>query len=155
MRLKDIGDAKLDVEDNDTVFRINGQAGVALGIVPQSTANPLEVEKQTQKTFNEIKNFLPQGMKANIIFNQADYIRASIHSVYESFFEAVLFVWLVILLFLCNFRATIIPIITIPVCLISTFALLYYLQFSINTITLMAFVLAIGLVVDDAIVMSV
>ena len=92
-------------------------------------------------------------MQTNIIFNQADYIRASIHSVYESFFEAVIFVWLVILAFLCSFRATIIPIITIPVCLITTFSLLYFLQFSINTITLMAFVLAIGLVVDDAIVM--
>jgi len=153
VRLKDIGNAKLDVEENDAVFRVNGQSGIALGIVPQSTANPLDVERQVKKTFNDLKTYLPEGMKAHIIFNQADFIRASIKSVYESFFEAVLFVWIVILLFLCNFRATLIPIITIPVCLISTFALLYFLQFSINTITLMAFVLAIGLVVDDAIVM--
>lgn len=153
VRLKDIGDAKVDVEDADSSFRINGKPGIALGIIPQSTANPLDVERQTQKVFSEIKRTLPAGMQAKIIFNQGDYIRASIHSVYESFIEAVIFVWLVILIFLCSFRATLIPIVTIPVCLISTFALLYFLGFSINTITLMAFVLAIGLVVDDAIVM--
>ncbi|MCW5582986.1 MAG: efflux RND transporter permease subunit, partial [Gammaproteobacteria bacterium] len=153
VRIKDIGEAKLDVEDTDSAFRINGKPGIALGIVPQSTANPLDVEQQVKKVFADIKHSLPVGMEANIIYNQADYIRASIHSVYESFIEAVIFVWLVILVFLCSFRATLIPIITIPVCLISTFALLYFLGFSINTITLMAFVLAIGLVVDDAIVM--
>jgi len=153
VRLKDVGEAKLDVENPDSAFRINGKPGIALGIVPQSTANPLDVERQVQKVFAELSHGLPAGMKASIIYNQADYIRASIHSVYESFIEAVLFVWLVILAFLCSFRATIIPIITIPVCLVSTFALLSILGFSINTITLMAFVLAIGLVVDDAIVM--
>ncbi len=153
IRLKDIGEARLDAEDSDSSFRISGKPGIALGIVPQSTANPLDVESQIQKLFVELKRNLPAGMEARIIYNQADYIRASIHSVYESFIEAVIFVWLVILAFLCSFRATLIPIITIPVCLISTFALLYFLGFSINTITLMAFVLAIGLVVDDAIVM--
>jgi len=153
LRLKDIGEAQLGTEDNDSVFRINGKPGIALGIIPQSTANPLNIEEQVQKTFSALKKVLPAGMQANIVFNQADYIRASIHSVYESFIEAVLFVWIVILLFLCSFRATLIPIITIPVCLVSTFAILYFMHFSINTITLMAFVLAIGLVVDDAIVM--
>lgn len=153
IRLKDIGEARLDAEDSDTSFRINGKSAIALGIVPQSTANPLEVERQVQKVFAGLKRTLPNGMKSSIVFNQADYIRSSISSVYESFFEAVVFVWLVILAFLCSFRATLIPVITIPVCLISTFAILYFLGFSINTITLMAFVLAIGLVVDDAIVM--
>lgn len=153
VRVKDVGEAKLDVEDADSAFRVNGKPGIALGIVPQSTANPLDVETAVQKVFSEMKRTLPAGMQASIIYNQADYIRASIKSVYESFLEAILFVWLVILAFLCRFRATIIPIVTIPVCLISTFALLYFLGFSINTITLMAFVLAIGLVVDDAIVM--
>jgi multidrug efflux pump len=153
VRLKDIGEAKLGVEDADSIFRISGKPGIALGVIPQSTANPLEVAQQVQKVLTEIKRTLPTGMQANIIYNQADYIRASIHSVYESFLEAVIFVWLVILIFLGRFRATLIPIITIPVCVISTFAILYFLGFSINTITLMAFVLAIGLVVDDAIVM--
>ena len=153
IRLKDIGEAKLEAEDNDTSFRVNGKSGIALGIIPQSTANPLDVERKVQKVFAELKSTLPSSMKSDILFNQADYIRASIHSVYESLIEAVIFVWIVILVFLCSFRATLIPIITIPVCLISTFAVLYFLGFSINTITLMAFVLAIGLVVDDAIVM--
>lgn len=153
VRLKDIGEARLDPEDTDSTFRINGKPGIALGIVPQSTANPLDVERQIQKVFADLKRTLPAGMEAKIIYNQADYIRASIHSVYESFLEAVFFVWLVIFAFLCNFRATLVPAITIPVCLVSTFALLYFFGFSINTITLMAFVLAIGLVVDDAIVM--
>jgi multidrug efflux pump len=153
VRLKDIGEAKVDVEDEDSSFRINGKPGIALGIVPQSTANPLEVEERVQKVFADLKRTLPAGMDAKIIFNQADFIRDSIHSVYESFIEAILFVWIVIFAFLCSFRATLIPIITIPVCLITTFAMLHFLGFSVNTLTLMALVLAIGLVVDDAIIM--
>lgn len=153
VRLKDVGKIELGAEDTDSAFRFNGQPSIALGIIPQSIANPLDVEREVQKAFAELKKTLPAGIQAQIVYNQADYIRASIRSVYESFIEAVLFVWIIILIFLCNFRATFIPIVTIPVCLLSTFALLYFLGFSINTITLMALVLAIGLVVDDAIVM--
>jgi multidrug efflux pump len=153
VRLKDVGEAKLDPESEDDSFRVNGHNALAIGIIPQTTANPLDVEKQVQKAFKNIVKSLPSGMQAEVAYNQADYIRASIKSVYESFIEAVLFVWLVILVFLCSFRATLVPIITIPVCLISSFAILAFFGFSINTITLMAFVLAIGLVVDDAIVM--
>lgn len=152
-RLKDIGEARLDPESIDDAFRVQGHTAIAIGIVPQSTANPLDIDNKVLAAFKNISKSLPAGMKAGIIYNQADYIRASIKSVYESFFEAVLFVWLVILVFLCSFRATLIPVITIPVCLISTFAILSFFGFTINTITLMAFVLAIGLVVDDAIVM--
>lgn len=153
IRVKDIGNATWDAEDKDFVFRINGHPGIAIGINPQSNANPLDVEREIQRAFASIKRTLPPGMHASIDYNQADYIRASIHSVYESLLEAVLFVWLVILAFLFNFRATLIPLITIPVCLISAFAIIYFMGFSINIITLMALVLAIGLVVDDAIVM--
>lgn len=153
VHLRDIGEATIDAEDADTSFRVNGKPGVALGFIPQSNANPLDVEARIKKTFEVMKKTLPASIQTSILYNQADYIRASIHSVYEALFEAIIFVWLVILIFLGNFRATLIPIVTIPVCLITTFALLYYLGFSINTITLMAFVLAIGLVVDDAIVM--
>lgn len=153
VRIRDIGFANIEPENSDSAFRANGKPAIALGIVPQSNMNPLDVEKKVKSAFSELEHSLPPGMEAKIIYNQADYIRASINSVYESFGEAILFVWLVIFLFLCSFRATLIPLITIPVCLISTFALLYFMNFSINTITLMAFVLAIGLVVDDAIVM--
>ena len=126
VRLKDIGEAKIDVESPDEMFRINGKPGVALGIVPQSNANPLDVEVKVRKVLAELKQSLPAGMEAQVVYSQADYIRASIHSVYESLIEAVLFVWIVILAFLCSFRATWIPVITIPVCLISSFAILYF-----------------------------
>lgn len=153
VRLQDVGKARLDAENSDVAFRINGKPAIAIGVIPQSNSNPLDVETNIKNRFAELKKTLPPGLNADIGFNQADFIRASIKSVYESFFEAVMFVGLVILAFLCSFRATAIPIITIPVCMISTFAILYFFHFSINTITLMAFVLAIGLVVDDAIVM--
>lgn len=153
VRLRDIGEAKIDAENTDSAFRINGKPAIALGIIPQSTANPLDVEQNVKKVLKELQSTLPKGMETSIEYNQADYIRASMKSVYESFLEAVFFVWIVILAFLCSFRATLVPIITIPVCLISSFAILYFFDFSINTITLMALVLAIGLVVDDAIVM--
>ena len=153
IRLKDVGEARLDPESTDDAFRVKGHTAIAIGIIPQSTANPLDIESNVQKTFKNLIKSLPAGMNADIAYNQSDYIRASIQSVYESFIEAILFVWLVILIFLCSFRATLIPIITIPVCLVTSFAILAFFGFSINTITLMAFVLAIGLVVDDAIVM--
>ena len=153
VRIKDVGEAKFDAEDADFVFRINGRPGLAIGISAQSNANPLDVERTLQKVFGDIQRTLPAGMKASIAYNQANYIRASIHSVYEALIEAVIFVWLVILVFLCNFRATLVPVVTIPVCLISAFGIIAFMGFSINIITLMALVLAIGLVVDDAIVM--
>lgn len=153
VRIRDVGHAQIEAEDEDNSFRIDSKSAVALGIIPQSNANPLEVEQAVQRAFSTMKETLPAGMNAIVAYNQADFIRASIHSVYESFIEAVIFVWFVILLFLCSFRATLIPVITIPVCLISSFSILYFFGFSVNTITLMACVLAIGLVVDDAIVM--
>ncbi|MEO8400802.1 MAG: efflux RND transporter permease subunit [Gammaproteobacteria bacterium] len=153
VRLKDIGQAIVDAANTDTTFRMNGQPAVALAIIPQSTANPLDVANSVDKQFKQIAKTLPQGMQANVAFDQATFIKASISHVYESLFEAIVLVLIVIFLFLASWRAAIIPIITIPVCLIGTFAVMYALNISINTITLMAFVLAIGLVVDDAIVM--
>lgn len=153
IRLKDIGHAAVDAENSDSVFRVRGQPAVALGIVPQATANPLQVSSGILKEFNQIKNLLPPGMQGSVVFNQATFIHESIANVYESLIEAIILVLIVIFLFLASWRAAFIPIITIPVCLISVFTVLFILKFSINTITLMALVLAIGLVVDDAIVM--
>ena len=136
----------------DSAFRVRGTPALALGIVPQSSANPLTIEKNVKNALAEIRRTLPAGMKADILYNQVDYIHASINSVYESLFEALFFVWVIIYLFLSRFKTTLIPMVTIPICVISTFAILQLFGFSINTITLMAFVLAIGLVVDDAIV---
>jgi multidrug efflux pump len=153
VRLKNVGKAVIAPVDEHSAFRVNGQSAMALGIIPQSTANPLDVSKRVLHVFEQTKKVLPKTMQATVVYNQATFIQASVSSVYDALLEAVLFVLLVILAFLASWRATLIPLITIPVCLISTFTLLHYFNFSINTITLMAFVLAIGLVVDDAIVM--
>lgn len=153
VRLKDVGEAVVDADNFDSSFRVRGQAAVALGIFPQSTANPLQVAKNILAELPALQKNLPAGMHAEIAYNQADFISASIHQVYRSLIEAILLVLFVIFIFLASWRAACIPIVTIPICLISTFTLLYWFGFSINTITLMAFVLAIGLVVDDAIVM--
>lgn len=153
IRLKDVGSAVVDAANLDSVFRVNGQQAIAVVVFPQVTANPLAVAKDVLKEFHVIEKHLPKGMGAQVVFNQATYIESSVDHVYHSLFEAIALVLIVILLFLASFRAALIPIVTIPVCLIGTFALMYWFGFSINTITLMAFVLAIGLVVDDAIVM--
>ncbi|MDR3492314.1 MAG: efflux RND transporter permease subunit [Gammaproteobacteria bacterium] len=153
VRLKNVADIKIAPMDIDSSFRVQGQTAMALGIIPQSTANPLDVSADVLKTFDEIKKSLPAGMHASVVYNQSNFIRSSVHSVYEALFESIICVLAVIYLFLASWRATLIPVITIPVCIVSTFALLHLFHFSINTITLMAFVLAIGLVVDDAIVM--
>jgi multidrug efflux pump len=152
IRLKNIGLAEIAPVNIDTAFRVQGQPAVAVGIIPQSSANPLNVANVIQKRFAEITKTLPAGMQASIVFDMANFISASVHSVYEALIEAALCVLLVIYLFLGNWRATLIPVLTIPVCLLATFTFLHIFNFSINTITLMAFVLAIGLVVDDAIV---
>lgn len=153
VRLKDVGQALVDAANSDSAFRVQGENALAIGIIPQSNANPLEVAHQVKKEFELIKKSLPEDMKANIVFDQASYIQDSVNHVYQSLFESIGLVLIVIFLFLGSWRAAFIPIITLPVCLIGTFAAMYWLGFSINTITLMAFVLAIGLVVDDAIVM--
>lgn len=153
IRLKDIGYAVVDAANTDSVFRVNGQQAIGIAIFTQSTANPLAVAKEVLKEFSVIKKNLPIGMQGKVVFNQATYIEESVQHVYKSIFEAIGLVLLVIFLFLASWRAALIPIVTIPVCLIGTFAGMYWFGFSINTITLMALVLAIGLVVDDAIVM--
>lgn len=153
VRLKDVGQATVDAANSDSSFRIKGQAAIAVGVIPQSNANPLDVAQYVKKELETIKKILPAGMEASVVFDQATYIESSVHHVYKSLFEAIVLVLLVIFMFLASWRAAFIPIVTIPVCLIGTFAIMSWLGFSINTITLMAFVLAIGLVVDDAIVM--
>ncbi len=153
VRLKDVGLAVVDAANSDSSLRIKNQAALAVGIVPSSKANPLSVAQLAKNEFEKIQKTLPEGMQASIVFDQSAYIESSINHVYESLFEAIFLVLIVIFLFLASWRAALIPIVTIPVCLIGTFAVMNWLGFSINTITLMAFVLAIGLVVDDAIVM--
>jgi multidrug efflux pump len=153
IRISDVGHVQVDAQDKRVVFRINGQTGVGIGIIKQTTANPLEVSQAIRKELPSISASLPEGMTLKIAYDTSIFIERSIYAVAESILVAVLLVVLVIFVFLRSVRATLIPVVTIPVSLITTFALMYIFGFSINTLTLLAFVLAVGLVVDDAIVM--
>lgn len=153
VKLKDVGRAELGAEQTREIARYNGASAVALGIVKQATANPLEISAGVKKVLEEIKDSLPQDMKVEIAYDTSIFIKKSIHAVFKTIAEAIILVIFVIFLFLRDIRSVFIPIVTIPVSLIGSFALIYACGFSINTLTLLAMVLAIGLVVDDAIVM--
>jgi multidrug efflux pump len=152
VRLKDVGRAEIGSENERIVVRFNGQPGVALGIVRQATANPLDVSKAVRGSLPIIEAALPDGMKVDIAYDSSIFIDHSIRNVFYAVGEAVFLVILVIFFFLRSVRSTLIPLVTIPVSLIGAFGLMYAFGFSINTLTLLAMVLAIGLVVDDAIV---
>ena len=152
VRLKDVGRAELGALDDRNEVRVNGQLAVGLGVVKQSTANTLSVAEAVKKQIPRIEAGLPEGMKLIVAFDSSVFIEKSIEAVYETMIEALLLVVLVIFLFLRSLRATLIPFVTIPVSLIGAFFFLYVLGFSINVLTLLGVVLAIGLVVDDAIV---
>jgi multidrug efflux pump len=153
VRLSDVGHAELGALDERRIVRFNGKPTIALGVVKQATANPLEVSDAVNKVLPSITATLPDGMQVKIAHDKSVFIAESIKNVYRTIGEAILLVVLIIFLFLRSVRATLIPLVTIPVSLIGAFALMYALGFSINTLTLLALVLAIGLVVDDAIVM--
>ncbi|HEX5930133.1 MAG TPA: multidrug efflux RND transporter permease subunit [Methyloceanibacter sp.] len=153
VRLDEVGHAELGALDERRIVRFNGKPAVALGVVKQATANPLEVSEEVRAVLPRITQSLPAGMEVRIAHDRSIFIAESIKNVYRTIGEAILLVVLIIFLFLRSVRATLIPLVTIPVSLIGAFALMYALDFSINTLTLLALVLAIGLVVDDAIVM--
>ena len=153
VRLNDVGHAELGALDERRVVRFNGKPAIALGVVKQATANPLEVSQEVNAVLPKIAESLPEGMQVRVAHDKSVFIAESIKNVYRTIAEAVVLVVLIIFLFLRSIRATLIPLVTIPVSLIGAFALMYVAGFSINTLTLLALVLAIGLVVDDAIVM--
>ena len=152
VRLKDIGRAELGAQDERSVVRVNGNPAMGLGIVKQSTANTLAVAQAVKAELPRIQSSLPEGLKAFIAFDSSLFIDASIKAVYRAIFDAMLLVTLVIFLFLRSFRSTLIPFVTIPVSLIGACFFLWIFGFTINILTLLGVVLAIGLVVDDAIV---
>jgi multidrug efflux pump len=152
VRLKDVARVEIGAADERRVSRFNGQNSVTIGIIKQATANPLEVSKAVMDELPRITETLPKEMRIAVANDTTVFIARSISAVYATIFEAVIFVVLVIFFFLRSVRASIIPVVTIPVSLITTFALMYVFGFTINTLTLLAMVLAIGLVVDDAIV---
>lgn len=152
VRIKDVGKAKLVPDDIRAGSWFNGKECVTLSITKQSTANPLDLSVSVKKAMPEVLDLLPSGATAVIAMDEAEDIQASMSNVYRAILEATILVVLVVFLFLWSFRATLIPIVTIPVSLLGTFGLLYAFNFTINTFTLLAMVLAVGLVVDDAIV---
>ena len=152
VRIKDVGKSKLVPDDIREGSWFNGKECVALSITKQSTANPVDLSNAVREILPQINEYLPTGAKAVLAMDEAEEINASMSNVYRAIFEATFLVILVVFLFLWSFNATLIPIVTIPVSLLGTFALLYAFDFSINTFTMLAMVLAVGLVVDDAIV---
>jgi multidrug efflux pump len=152
VRLRDVGRVELGPEDERRITRFNGNNAVILGIVKQATANPLDVSHALREMMPQMVDGLPPGMNATIAYDKSIFIDRSIEAVYKTIAEAVLLVVVFIFIFLRTMRATVIPLVTIPVSLIGACTLMLVLGFSINTLTLLAMVLAIGLVVDDAIV---
>jgi multidrug efflux pump len=153
VRLKDVARVELGSEEERFTARYNGVNAVPLAVIKQAVANPLDISADLQAMLPEIQRTLPEGMKIEMAFDSTVFIEKSIEEVYVTIAIAVVLVVLVIFLFLRSWRATLIPLVTIPVSLLGAFALMYAFGFTINTLTLLAFVLAIGLVVDDAIVM--
>ena len=153
VRLGDVARIELGADSARFRARFNRRNAVPLGVIKQAVANPLDISNALKVLLPEITRTLPEGMRVEIAYDSTVFIRESIDEVYVTVVEAVVLVMLVIFLFLRNWRAVIIPLVTIPVSLIGAFALMNLFGFTINTLSLLAMVLAIGLVVDDAIVM--
>jgi multidrug efflux pump len=152
VKMRNVARVELGAADTRRDSTFNGKTTVTVGIIKQAVANPLDVSSALRQVLPEINDSLPEGMTSEIGNDSAVFIDRSIKAVYTTILEAVGLVVIVILFFLRTLRASIIPVVTIPISLIATFALMYAFGFSINTLTLLAMVLAIGLVVDDAIV---
>ncbi len=152
VRLKDVARIETGQKTNNIISKANDDAAVGFGVQLTSDANAMQTVKEVRAILDEAEKDFPPDLKISTVVDSTDYIRASIEEVVHTFVEALLLVVLVIFVFLQNFRATIIPLLAVPVSLIGTFGAFIVLDFSINTLTLFAMVLAIGLVVDDAIV---
>ena len=152
VRLKDVARIELGAQAYGTRARLNGNPSTGIGVQLSPTGNALATAKAVSKRIDELSPFFPPGVKASIPYDSSRFVDISIRQVVETLLEAVVLVFLVMFLFLQNFRYTIIPTIVVPVSLMGTFAVLLALGFSINVLTLFGMVLVIGIVVDDAIV---
>lgn len=152
IRLSDIGHAAVGVEDERAIARFNSKPCVGLGIVRQSKANTIEVTQRVKKELAALRPLLPQGIEMAFPYDESIYVERSIKEVWETLFIAFGLVVLCIYIFLHDARSTFVPTITVPVSIISTFGVLYAMGYSINIVSMLAFVLAIGLVVDDSII---
>ncbi len=152
VKLKDIARVELGPEDDRSVFRYNGNPSVAIGVVRQSKANLLDVARRIRAELPAINQVLPPGVKLDVGFDLSVFVTHSIDDARLTLVIAAILVVFIIFIFLRNLRATIIPGLAIPASIVSTFAIMYFLGFSINNFTLLALTIAIGIVVDDAII---
>ncbi len=152
MTLGDVATVEMGAEKYDYLSRYNRQPASGLGIKLASGANEMATAERVINRLNELAQFFPHGLEYKVAYETTSFVKASITDVVKTLLEAILLVFLVMYLFLQNFRATLIPTIAVPVVLMGTFAVLYACGYSINTLTMFAMVLAIGLLVDDAIV---
>ena len=152
VRLGEVARVALDSAERRSYFRGNGKSMLGLGIVKTSTANSLAVSRQVKEEITRVNATLPKGMHMGVTYDSTEYIDVAVKEVYKTLAEAIVLVLLVIWLFLGSVRAALIPAVTVPVCVIAAFLALWAFGFSINLLTLLALVLSIGLVVDDAIV---
>ncbi len=153
VKLRDVAQVREGPADERSAVRLNGRPAISAGVIRQATANPLTLSQGVRDMLPRLQQDLPPGISVEIANDNSVFIDRSVKNVFQTIVEAVVLVALVIFFFLRTVRASIIPIITIPVSLIGTFAMMALAGFTINTLTLLALVLAIGLVVDDAIVM--
>lgn len=150
--LSDIANIHPDARDTKSLAKANGSNVVTLGIIPMSQANPLDVVNNVKAEIDAFTPFLPEGTRLSTTYDASVFIESAINEVYGTLFITIALVVLVLYIFLGNIRATLIPAVTVPISLISAFIVIYALGYSINILTLLALILAIGLVVDDAIV---
>jgi multidrug efflux pump len=153
VRLSDVADVAVGAEDERTIIRYNGVPAVGLGIVKQATASTLEVANAVKASLPQLNTLVPKGLKLEVAYDSSTFIRDSIAEVRMTLLLALVLVVVVIFLFLKSPSATLIPTLAIPVSIVGAFTVVYFAGFTINILTLLALVLAIGLVVDDAIVM--
>ena len=152
VKLRDLGRVELGAEDDRSLLRFNGTSAVAIGVVRQSKANIIQVADAIRNELPKIQESLPPGVRLNVAFDESIFVSRSIREAQETLIIAAVLVVIIIFIFLRNLRATIIPGLAIPTSIVATFAIMYFLGFSINNFTLLALTLAIGIVVDDAII---
>lgn len=150
--LKSVAQIKLTTDNTQMRVRVNGHAGLVLSVDRANDANPIEVSKLVRKEVAALQQSLPKDMKISVILDQSDFINSSLKNIQSSILEAILLVLFIVFIFLRNIRATLIPLLTIPISLLGSLLFLKLFGYSINLMTLLAMVLAVGLVVDDAII---
>ncbi|MDR1372563.1 MAG: efflux RND transporter permease subunit [Dysgonamonadaceae bacterium] len=154
VRFRDVGYAELGPEDQRSIMKKNGVPMVSVVVIPQPGANHIEISDEVQIRLRQLEKDLPEDVVLSTVFDNTQFIRASISEVQETVYVAFALVIVIIFLFLRDWRATLVPMMVIPVSLVGAFFIMYLAGFTINTLTMLAIVLAVGLVVDDAIVMA-